>query len=148
MIEVTKIDKQSEVPVVIAEIKNAQWAPRSEIDPSDYTVEDLASYIDTQDAIFCVAFFDNSFAGMASVRILPKPDGDKWLYIDEVDVCEDQQRKGVGKELMRYLLQLAKEKECTEVWLGTELDNVAANALYKSVGPDEVEEFVGYTYKV
>jgi len=46
------------------------------------------------------------------------------------------------------LLELADEADCEEVWLGTEVDNVAANALYSSLKPDDVETFIGYTYEM
>jgi aminoglycoside 6'-N-acetyltransferase I len=84
---------------------------------------------------------------MASAFVLHKPDGDTWLYVDEVDVCADKQQKGVGKAIMLFLFEYGKDNHCDEVWLGTEKDNVAANALYKSLQPAEIENFVGYLYK-
>jgi ribosomal protein S18 acetylase RimI-like enzyme len=50
--------------------------------------------------------------------------------------------------MMRELIAIARESGCQEVWLGTEVDNIPANALYKSLQPDEVEQFVGYSYYV
>ena len=74
-------------------------------------------------------------------------DHELWLYVDEVDVCADQRQKGAGKAIMNKLLDIAEDEECEEVWLGTEVDNVAANALYRSIDPDDIEQFVGYTWE-
>jgi|GEM_PF-3355366 len=49
---------------------------------------------------------------------------------------------------MERLLQIAKEWGLEELWLGTEPDNDAANALYRSLHQLEAERFVGYLYKI
>jgi ribosomal protein S18 acetylase RimI-like enzyme len=46
------------------------------------------------------------------------------------------------------MCELAVERDCELVWLGTEPDNTAANALYKSLEPDEVENFTGYCFEL
>ena len=46
---------------------------------------------------------------MASAMVLNKPNGDIWLYIDEIDVCENMRRKGVATEMMKQLFLLANE---------------------------------------
>jgi len=88
-----------------------------------------------------------TFMGMASSRLEIKPYAkERWLYVDEVDVCSDQRQKGAGKALMRKLIEFANENGCEEVWLGTESDNQAANALYRSLDPGDVAQVIGYTY--
>ena len=85
---------------------------------------------------------------MASSRIEIKPyDQELWLYVDEVDVCSDQRQKGAGKAIMSKLIEIAKDKGCEEVWLGTEVDNLPANALYRLLDPDDVANVVGYTFE-
>ena len=87
--------------------------------------------------------------GIASARVEPKPyGGERWLYVDEVDVCADQRRRGAGRAMMRTLIDLARDAGCEEVWLGAERDNHAANALYRALDPDEVAEVIGYTYVI
>jgi ribosomal protein S18 acetylase RimI-like enzyme len=49
---------------------------------------------------------------------------------------------------MRKLIEVAHEKGCEEVWLGAEVENMAANALYRSLKPDEVSQVVGYTFEI
>ncbi len=49
---------------------------------------------------------------------------------------------------MRKLIDLADEADCEELWLGTEVDNLAANALYRALAPDDIAQVVGYTYEM
>ena len=148
MITIKEITPEDNLLEIIGSIKSALWSKNSEINPSDYSIEGLRTCILSEHNIFCVALLDGQFAGMASAYFLHKPDGDIWLYVDEVDVCSDKQRNGVGTALMQYLFKYGEDNKCEELWLGTEKDNVAANALYTSLKPTEIEDFVGYNYKV
>lgn len=118
----------------------------SEISPEDYSVQNLKEFLLRTESVFVVSYSDEQFGGMASAKLLNKPNGDIWLYIDEVDVCEGHQKQGIGKELMNYLFSFAQESNCDEVWLGTEVGNKPANALYKSLTPSEIQNLIGYTY--
>jgi ribosomal protein S18 acetylase RimI-like enzyme len=147
MIEVKQISLGEDLAVIVEAIKRASWSDSSEIETLDYIVEKLKACIQQESHIFCVAYLRGQFAGMASAFVLQRPDGDMWLYVDEVDVCADMQRQGVGTAMMQFLFAEANKQQCREVWLGTEQDNVAANKLYSSLQPTETEAFVGYTFK-
>jgi ribosomal protein S18 acetylase RimI-like enzyme len=108
----------------------------------------LNLFLKNTESVFVVAYSDKNFAGMASAKLLNKPNGDIWLYIDEVDVCDDKQRQGIGTALIMYLLKFAMDSDCDEVWIGTEVDNVPANALYTSLNPSEIQKCIGYTYVI
>ena len=56
------------------------------------------------------------------------------LLLYEVDVVEAHQRKGVGRAMIDFLSDLSAQRAYGEMWVLTELDNQAANALYKSGG--------------
>jgi ribosomal protein S18 acetylase RimI-like enzyme len=56
------------------------------------------------------------------------------LLLYEVDVAEEHQRKGVGRAMIDFLSQLSAERGYREMWVLTDLDNEAGNALYKSAG--------------
>lgn len=148
MIEIKKIGPEDVLDELIADIKQATWSKTSDIDPSDYTTAHITKSLQQHNHIFCVAYHEGQFAGMASAFVLAKPDGDNWLYVNEMDVSVEKQQKGVGTELMKFLFEEAIRLSCIEVWLGTEKDNTAANALYNSLQPTDVEEFVGYNYKI
>ena len=146
MITITRISAQDDLNKIVFDIQKAKWIQASEISTEDYSVENLNFFLKNAESLFVVAYSNKQFAGMASAKLLNKPNGDIWLYIDEVDVCEDKQRQGIGTALMRYLLKFAHESDCDEVWLGTEVDNLPANALYSSLNPSEVQKCIGYTY--
>lgn len=150
-IEVHQIRIQDDLSQIVSDINGAEWDDDNEISP--YEVESLEVYLQRQDTVFVVAYNiegdSKIFLGMASGRIEIKPYGKElWLYVDEVDVCVNQRKKGAGKAIMEKLLAIADEADCEEVWLGTEVDNDPANALYRSLDPDDVGEVVGYTYEL
>ena len=76
------------------------------------------------------------------------PAGQRYLYVDEVDADESFRRQGVATALMRAAQEIAREMAATAVWLGAESANDAAHALYRSLGPQEVEPGVIYTYTI
>ncbi|MEN1727540.1 MAG: GNAT family N-acetyltransferase, partial [Pseudomonadota bacterium] len=86
--------------------------------------------------------------GLASAQIMFKPHSSKMaLYVDEVDVCTDHRRRGVGRLLMERLRSIAKARRCREIWLATEHNNGAALGLYQSLGPDEVIDARVFTFE-
>jgi GNAT superfamily N-acetyltransferase len=56
------------------------------------------------------------------------------LLLYEVDVAEPHQRKGVGHAMLEYLKGLCDKRGYAEMWVLTELDNDAGNAVYRSAG--------------
>jgi ribosomal protein S18 acetylase RimI-like enzyme len=147
VIEIKQITENDDLEMIVEEISAAKWSEDSEIGSSDYTVETLSTFIQNSYSIFLIAYLEERFSGMASAMVLDKPNGDSWLFIDEIDVCEDFHRKGVATQMMKQLFLLASEYECDEIWLGAEKENVAANELYRNLNPIEIQEFLGYTYK-
>jgi ribosomal protein S18 acetylase RimI-like enzyme len=49
---------------------------------------------------------------------------------------------------MSTFFNLAKDKDCDEVWLGAESTNLAAQKLYQSLSPQHAEPFVGYIFNM
>ena len=147
MTNVVRISTESELTSIVNDINNATWDDANDV--CAYDEVSLKAYLEKEDTIFLVCYDDaENFLGMASGRIELKPyDQESWLYVDEVDVCVDQRRKGAGAAIMRKMLEIARQENCEELWLGTEMDNVPANALYKSLTPSEVDAFMGYTFK-
>ncbi len=151
MITVTLVTLTDDLARLVAEINQAAWDSGNEM--SVYDVPALSTYLARPDTLFvtCHDVHDagRNLLGMASARVEPKPYGhERWLYVDEVDVCADQRRRGAGRAIMQRLIDLAREAGCAEVWLGAERENHAANALYRSLDPAEVTEVIGYTYLI
>ena len=151
MIIVKLVTNDDDLSSLVDEINSASWDDANEL--SEYDSAALSEYLGQQDTIFvaCHEIVEGgrTLLGIASSRLEIKPYGrERWLYVDEVDVCADQRQKGVGTAIMRKLFEIAEEAECEEVWLGAEGNNQAANALYCSLHPDEIAQVVGYTYEI
>lgn len=147
---VKAVTLEDDLDKIVANINASSWDSANEI--SGYTASSLRAYLEREDTIFLAcyetAWADSALLGIASSRIEIKPYGkERWLYVDEVDVCADKRQKGVGKFIMQKLMEIAKDEGCEEIWLGTEADNRPANALYRSLNPDDIAKVIGYTYE-
>lgn len=71
--------------------------------------------------------------GMASAVHYLHPDKPNQLFINEVGVSGPFQRKGIGARLMAALLTVGESLGCTEAWVLTDTDNVAARSLYEGL---------------
>ncbi len=150
MIIVDSVTAKNNLQQLVEEINNASWDDDNDL--PEYDVDSLQSYLNQQGTVLLVCYEkigqQKDLLGMASGRIEVKPyQQQRWLYVDEVDVCADQRRKGAGQAIMQEMIKLARHAGCHELWLGTETDNEAAKALYQSIHPTEVEAFIGYTYE-
>jgi ribosomal protein S18 acetylase RimI-like enzyme len=72
--------------------------------------------------------------GFASGVHYVHPDKPAELWINEVGVSPDHQGRGVGKAVVRALLEHGNRLGCKEAWVLTDNANTAAMALYASVG--------------
>ena len=81
-----------------------------------------------------VALDGGQVVGMASAVHYVHPDKPPELWINEVGVAPAHQQQGIGQQLLRALFARGRELGCTEAWLGTEVDNVAARRLYAAGG--------------
>ena len=54
--------------------------------------------------------------------------------ITNVAVSPEQRRKGIGRQLLARLLQLAADREITSIYLEVRISNHAAIALYEQAG--------------
>jgi ribosomal protein S18 acetylase RimI-like enzyme len=149
MIAVSVVTNDHDLLRLVEEINAASWDAANEM--CAYDAEALSAYLDHQGTVFLACHWldqdERTLLAIASARLEIKPYGmERWLYVDEVDVCADQRRQGAGRAILRKLMDIAEAAGCVEVWLGTELDNRPANALYRSLSPRDVEQFVGYTF--
>ena len=147
--KIRQITAADDLTRITDQINRCAWDEDNEI--SEYDANSLASYLERQDTVFVVCWEDEAeqvLLGMASSRIEIKPyAGERWLYVDEVDVSAAHRRKGAGKQIMQFLIDFAEDNNCEEVWLGTEADNEPAKALYRSLDPDDVADVVGFTWE-
>ncbi len=95
------------------------------------------AFLASESHLIVVALVRGAVVGMATGVVLLHPDKAPVLHVNEVGVHEDFQRRGIGRRLMKSLMNLARRRGITGVWLATEQDNVAARALYRSLGARE-----------
>jgi aminoglycoside 6'-N-acetyltransferase I len=83
-----------------------------------------------------VARCDGVVVGMASAFHYVHPDKAPQLFVIEVGVSEAHRRRGLARRMLERLVALARELGCTEAWVLTDAENVAANALYRAAGAE------------
>lgn len=67
--------------------------------------------------------------------------------INELIVSEYYRKKGIGRALIQYAINLSKRDGMDEIEVGTEKDNTSAIEFYRSVGFDEEYVLLGKDYK-
>ncbi len=95
----------------------------------------------------CIALDGDRVVGMASAVHYVHPDKPRQLWINEVGVIESHRNQGIGKMLVRALLHLACELNCSEAWVLTDRENQIAQRLYSTCG-GEPREQVMFTFKL
>lgn len=146
IITIKRVTKTDDLSAILSSIQNTDWLEESEIDRDEYSLESLTNFVSNESRVLIVAYYQGVFAGMSSCYVLVRSTGQRWLYIDEVDVGTDYLRKGIAKSMLAYILNLSKDLLLDEVWVGTESDNIPADCLYRSCKPDEIGTFLGYTW--
>ena len=106
----------------------------------------LIAYLADPATLLLVALDGDLVVGQCAAVIHRHPDKPTELYVDELGVSPAWQRRGIGAELMRRILDEGRARGCEEAWLGTEPDNDAANALYARLAGSPVETFHLYHY--
>lgn len=121
------------------------WAADNEM--TSFQPERLRKFLDAGGLLF-LAWENDRIAGSALCYEMLHPAGEDTLYVHELDTHPDFRRQGVGTTLMEYLFEVARKRDLSEVWLGADNDNPAANALYNKLNPSEVDPTITYSYKV
>jgi ribosomal protein S18 acetylase RimI-like enzyme len=81
-----------------------------------------------------VAIDAGRIVGFASAVHYIHPDKPAELWINEVGVAPTHRGRGLGKAVLRALLEVGKGHGCTVAWVLTHRDNARAIALYSAVG--------------
>lgn len=93
-----------------------------------------------------LAFAGGAAVGLVTGTVILHPDKRPAMFLNELGVREEWQRRGIGRALTERLFAIARGRGCDEgIWLGTEPDNTAALALYRATGGDE-EPFIGFAW--
>jgi len=90
-----------------------------------------------------VAIDNGLVVGFASGLHYVHPDKPPELWINEVGVAPTHRDRGLGKAVLRALFEVGRAHNCAIAWVLTDRGNVAALALYSSVGGIEGAEDTG-----
>ena len=90
---------------------------------------------------------DGSALGFVSGVETTHPDKGTEMFLYELSVAEPFRRRGIGRALVDALAALARERGCHGMWVGTEPDNDAALATYRSAGGGDAELFVSIGWR-
>lgn len=78
--------------------------------------------------------------GMASGFEYYHPDKLPQIFLNEIGVAESHQNQGIGRALVAQVLAEADVRGADYVWLGTEVDNLPANACFSKIEDSEAWE--------
>jgi ribosomal protein S18 acetylase RimI-like enzyme len=74
------------------------------------------------------------------------PDKGTEMFLYELSVHPDHRKRGIGTALVTALADVARERGCYGMWVGTEADNAAALATYRAAGAQPPEPSVTLTW--
>ena len=97
----------------------------------------LSAYLREPGHIMVLAFDGELVVGQCAAVLHRHPDKATELYVDEVGTASTHRRQGIARAMLDELFAWGRELGCEEAWLGTEFDNLEANALYRSYQPTE-----------
>jgi aminoglycoside 3-N-acetyltransferase I len=113
-----------------------------------FTQGSLTEFLQEDRNIYLIVHAGDQLAGALHAIGYVHPAGQRYVYVDEVDTDKAFRRKGIATAMLRTACEIARRTGAHAVWLGADEGNEAAHALYRSLGADEVEPGVIYTYEI
>lgn len=97
---------------------------------------------------FIVCLRDSTPVGYLSAFGFPAIDDDcSQVYLYDVVVDEQHRRKGIGSRMIETLKRHCKEDGADHIWVGTSLENDAAQKTFEGTGAiKERETYIEYIY--
>lgn len=107
----------------------------------------LRAFVSDPRHLMFLALEHDVVVGMASGVEYFHPDKPPQMWINELGVAATHRRRGLGRRLLVALLDAARRRGCGYAWLGTEQDNVVAQACFRSVpGVEVAQAFLLYEW--
>ena len=124
----------------------SQVAPEVFDDPIDPPV--ARAFLDDDRHHLAVAVEAGRIVGFVSAVLYLHPDKPRpELWINEVGVAPTHQGRGLGKAMLKLILQSGRQRDCAEAWVLTDRDNSRAMGLYQSCdGREAPRDQVMFTY--
>jgi aminoglycoside 6'-N-acetyltransferase I len=109
--------------------------------------ERLHAYLRTPGHLMVLALEEGRVVGQCAAVVHNHPDKATELYVDEVGTATTHLRRGIARAMLAEMFDWGRELGCAEAWLGTELDNDAANGLYRAVS-GKADQMMYYEFKL
>jgi len=102
-----------------------------------FTMKQLESELANRSSQFYFISFDKEVAGYLKVNVddaQSETMGDDFLEIERIYIRSKFQKKGLGKYLMDQAIEIAREQNKNNIWLGVWEKNENAIRFYKKLG--------------
>lgn len=110
--------------------------------------EYVKNFLNTPNAYAFILEKANKIIGFSYCHGLVRPDGKKMFYLHDIGLLEKERDKGMGTEMMRFIVNFAKNNGFSEVFLITDYNNPRACHVYEKVGfTNEIANEVCYVYE-
>jgi len=140
-----------EIRVLLSGDEQLLMSPAAEVFDSPPDAALTREFLDDPRHHMVVAVDDGQVVGFASGVHYIHPDKPAELFINEVAVASTHRGCGLGKSLLRALLDVGRAQGCILAWVLTDGSNAGAKALYESLGgrsgrEGEFEDVVGFSF--
>ena len=97
---------------------------------------------------FILCLIDSTPAGYLSAFRFPAIDSDCFqVYLYDIIVDEKHRRKGIGSRMIEELKRDCKKDGADHIWVGTSVENEAAQKTFEGTGARRVREtYIEYIY--
>jgi ribosomal protein S18 acetylase RimI-like enzyme len=96
--------------------------------------------------ILLLAVVQGRVVGFASATVLDHPDKARNLFVQELGVNEDMQRRGIARALIARMRAEGQSRGCHATWVLTEAANTTARATYRAAGGRETDGVVMFEW--
>lgn len=130
---------------------NSELLERLDPDVFDNAIDalQLRDFLDDPRHFMFIAVVEGTVVGMASAVELFHPDKTPQVFINEVGVASAYRKQGIGRSLVQAVLDASRARGCVYAWLGTDIDNKAAQACFGSVpAGKEPQTFLLYEWEL
>lgn len=112
-------------------------------DGMEFNVNNIKNFINSPSAYGFIAKEDDKIVGFAYCHSLIRPDGKIMFYMHSIGVLPEYQNRGIGSQMMRFIVDFAKNKGKSEIFLITDKGNPRACHVFEKSGlinniPNEV----------
>ena len=122
----------SEITKLLEELGRPQ--PKNKLERTKFE-KLIQQYLSDDDKQILLAEDNSKIVGMASLVFLPRLNQNKpELWIPDLVVSKDYQNKGIGKELVKACVKIAKTKNCFRIRLESGNKRKDTHKFYKKTG--------------